>query len=61
MVKEYATDVKSLIAALQKLKPEQRVIGEACRALIVVSEQQSGEVLIAQGHQRDMGCVSAVN
>lgn len=50
---QYATTVGELISALQALRPDQPVIGESCRAKLVVVEQNSGSVLIAQAREHD--------
>lgn len=45
----YATNVGELISALQRFRPDQPVIGEHCRAKLVIVEQTgSGSVLVAQ-------------
>lgn len=50
---KYATTVGELIAALQTFRPDQSVIGEECRAKLVIVEQNAGSVLIAQARAED--------
>jgi len=45
---QYATTVGELIAALQQFPPDKPVIGERCRAQLVIVGQTTGSVLVAQ-------------
>lgn len=45
---QYATTVGDLIAALKQFPADKPVIGDHCRAQLVIVEQTTGPVLVAQ-------------